>query len=173
MFYSFWHACQWLTRHIPWSKLHWCHTRPWNIPCSRSLPRTHTTRQRPVHHCTPQQLCCLWVQTPIQTFVSLNLHVIATEVNITAMFSIAPNADTLGLPYDFDSVMHFSVQAFSRRGRFLSDATIRPKDSNIRTFRLGQRYGFTALDLAHINIRYCSGMYNYTCKQYMCIWSLF
>ena len=50
--------------------------------------------------------------------------------------------------------MHYSSRAFAVGSNF----TILPNDPSISRYRLGQREGFTILDLAHINIRYCNGM---------------
>lgn len=60
--------------------------------------------------------------------------------------------DTIGLPYDYDSIMHYPASGFSKNGR----DTITPKHGVSRD-RLGQRDRLTDLDKMHINIRYCPG----------------
>ena len=52
------------------------------------------------------------------------------------------------LPYDTDSVMHYGSYAFSKNGK----PTITVKDGS----RIGQRNGFSSLDLKGINQMYCS-----------------
>ncbi|EDO34721.1 predicted protein [Nematostella vectensis] len=57
--------------------------------------------------------------------------------------------DTLGAPYDYGSIMHYPMFAFSSNGR----ATIVPKDP---TASIGQRSGFSKVDLQQLNKLYCS-----------------
>lgn len=57
------------------------------------------------------------------------------------------------LEYDFDSIMHYSSKAFSKNG----NATIVPKQN---VSRLGQRNGFTEIDIAKLN-----RMYNESCHE--------
>lgn len=59
--------------------------------------------------------------------------------------------DTLGVEYDYGSVLHYSKYAFSRSG----NPTILPTRMTLAT--LGQRNGFSYLDLQRINILYRCG----------------
>ena len=65
--------------------------------------------------------------------------------------------DTLHVPYDYDSIMHYGMDSFSRNGK----ATIRSIKDSAKS--LGQRNGFTQLDIQEINSLYecsskCSGL---------------
>lgn len=60
--------------------------------------------------------------------------------------------DTLKVPYDYDSIMHYGVDNFSKNG----EATMRSIKDAGRS--LGQRNGFTKLDIQEINSLYeCNG----------------
>lgn len=62
-------------------------------------------------------------------------------------------ATTQGITYDFRSIMHYDAYAFSSNGR----PTIEPRNTGVKLSRIGQREGFTDLDLQHVNILYgCS-----------------
>lgn len=61
-------------------------------------------------------------------------------------------ADTLNLPYDYGSVMHYSKTAFSKNFR---DPTIIPKQKDAK---IGQRNGLSQLDIQKINKLYQCGM---------------
>lgn len=63
-------------------------------------------------------------------------------------------ATTQGVPYDFDSLMHYDAYAFSINGK----PTIIPIDSTIDKTRLGQRDGFSINDLLHVKALYCPGI---------------
>ena len=58
-------------------------------------------------------------------------------------------ASPLGLPYDYDSVMHYSRRAFSKDRRSLD--TIVPKDPNAR---IGQRDGLSKVDVQQLKSLY-------------------
>ena len=56
--------------------------------------------------------------------------------------------DTLGQPYDYDSVMHYSAVAFSKDGSY----TIIPYFADVK--RLGQRRKFSRKDIKKVNKAY-------------------
>ena len=60
--------------------------------------------------------------------------------------------DTLQVPYDYDSIMHYGTDAFSKeRGKL----TLKSIKDPVRA--LGQRNGFTQIDIQEINSLYeCS-----------------
>ena len=64
------------------------------------------------------------------------------------------HSTTQGIPYDYDSIMHYEAFAFSRD---ISQPTIEPVNRSISLNRLGQRRGFSELDLHHVNVLYCGG----------------
>ncbi len=62
-------------------------------------------------------------------------------------------ADTLGEPYDLDSVMHYQNTAFAKKdSRGKPQWTIMGKSNRRR--KLGQRDGFSEGDLKQINMMY-------------------
>ena len=77
---------------------------------------------------------------------------IGKEINFEKRVS-SPSLTTQSVPYDYESIMHYSAYAFSRNG-FL---TIDPHSSIIAS-KLGQRNGFSRRDIQHISILYCNGM---------------
>lgn len=58
--------------------------------------------------------------------------------------------DSLGFPYDLDSMMHYGKYAFSNA----KGPTIEPLD---KSKRIGQRNGFSEIDVKQINAMYCNG----------------
>ena len=64
------------------------------------------------------------------------------------------HSTTQGIPYDYDSIMHYEAYAFSRDR---NQPTIEPVNQNVSLSRLGQRRGFSELDLHHVNVLYCGG----------------
>ena len=64
------------------------------------------------------------------------------------------HSTTQGIPYDYDSIMHYEAYAFSRDR---TQPTIEPVNNNVSLSRLGQRRGFSELDLHHVNVLYCGG----------------
>lgn len=72
-------------------------------------------------------------------------------------------ATTNGVPYDYDSVMHYPSDAFSANG----EPTILPVNSDIDVGRLGQRNGLSVNDIAHIRALYCRGQF-VTSTKYAC-----
>ena len=58
--------------------------------------------------------------------------------------------DSRGTPYDYDSVMHYGGKFFSKNRR-LTIQTKNPADQH----RIGQRRGFSAMDIKQINLMYC------------------
>ena len=81
----------------------------------------------------------------------LLIHITGLESN----FEVTSTAfvTTQGVPYDIRSIMHYSAYAFSRNNQ----PTIEPIDSRIPLRDLGQRNGFTASDVQHVNALYCGG----------------
>ncbi|XP_072380577.1 zinc metalloproteinase nas-14-like [Diabrotica undecimpunctata] len=68
----------------------------------------------------------------------------------TTLFEITPRP-TYGVPYDYDSIMHYAPYSFTKTG-----FTIVPKDMK-DIYRLGQSLGLSKLDITKINILYnCS-----------------
>ena len=59
--------------------------------------------------------------------------------------------DTLKIPYDYDSIMHYGTDGFSKNGK----PTLRSIKDPAR--KLGQRNGFTQIDIQEINSLYECG----------------
>ncbi|XP_069083766.1 astacin-like metalloendopeptidase isoform X2 [Pleurodeles waltl] len=66
---------------------------------------------------------------------------------------IENNVNTLGLPYDYSSVMHYSKTAYSNTP---GKSTLVPKPDP--TVRIGQRAGISNLDVTKINALYSCGL---------------
>ena len=60
-----------------------------------------------------------------------------------------------GIPYDYDSLMHYGAYAFAKNRNI---PVIQPKDSSISLRRLGQRTRFSRKDILQVNKWYCPGM---------------
>lgn len=58
---------------------------------------------------------------------------------------------TQGVPYDYDSIMHYGAYAFSRNSR----PTITPLVKDFPLRRLGQRERLSTRDVEHIHTLYC------------------
>jgi len=70
--------------------------------------------------------------------------------------------DTLGVQYDYDSVMHYSKYAFTKNG----NPTLMP--THPPTAQIGQRNGLSSMDILRINKLYgCGKAYilNYVIKK--------
>ncbi|KAK9502786.1 hypothetical protein O3M35_011492 [Rhynocoris fuscipes] len=67
-------------------------------------------------------------------------------------FKIVSTKDysTLDVPYDYNSLMHYSAYSFTKNGK----ATVLPKDPSVDPEILGQRKGPSENDLKKINIMY-------------------
>jgi len=59
--------------------------------------------------------------------------------------------DSLGTPYDFRSMMHYGSTAFGSRRRTIE--TINPNNQGL----IGNRAGFSDIDIKQINLMYCGG----------------
>ena len=69
------------------------------------------------------------------------------EEGLEHNFRKCPSCDLQDTPYDFDSVMHYGTHAFSKNDK----PTIVAKNGN----HIGQRNGFSSLDILGINRKYC------------------
>ena len=69
-------------------------------------------------------------------------------------FHVEENSTSQGLPYDFESVMHFRHNAFASSSGI---STVLPKNTSLPYSRLGISTNGTSLDFLHINIAYCGG----------------
>ena len=70
-------------------------------------------------------------------------------------FNKQSGIDSLGTPYDYNSVMHYKSKAFSSNGR----ATITKKDGSTN---FGNDYGLSSIDAQQINLLYkreCGGRF--------------
>lgn len=59
--------------------------------------------------------------------------------------------DSLGTPYDYDSIMHYAPKEFSRNNRY----TIQPRRQGVR---IGNRSYLSKIDIQQVNMMYrCNG----------------
>uniref|UniRef100_A0AB38ZEM4 Metalloendopeptidase n=1 Tax=Oncocephalus sp. TaxID=2944721 RepID=A0AB38ZEM4_9HEMI len=74
------------------------------------------------------------------------------ETGMEKQFKIVGGREysTLDVPYDYNSVMHYSAYSFSKNRK----ATLLPKDPNVDPETLGQRKGAAESDIKKINIMY-------------------
>ena len=79
-------------------------------------------------------------------YVKINFENIVNDAK--GNFQKCGRCNNQHIRYDTDSVMHYGTYAFSKNGK----PTITVKDGS----RIGQRNGFSPLDLTGINAMYCS-----------------
>lgn len=84
----------------------------------------------------------------LRQFLLFLLWFIGNEHNFAKQ--LAYNIDSLGTPYDYLSIMHYSKNAFGR-----GKMTIRTKNSTYQN-KIGRRIGFSEIDKEQINRMYCS-----------------
>lgn len=84
------------------------------------------------------------------TYVFVNLTNVIERYRNNYIGLTTQQATTLGLSYDYGSVMHYP------RGAFAINTSIPVITPLIGTPTLGQRVGFTSLDLQKLNALYCS-----------------
>jgi len=85
----------------------------------------------------------------------VTIHYNRIQKGLAFAFDIQRNIDSLGTPYDLDSMMHYSSTAFATSGK-----TITTKDPNNqrRIDNYNRISGFSAIDIKQINLMYkCSG----------------
>ena len=75
-------------------------------------------------------------------------------VGFEGKFDIQANSTSQGLPYDFQSIMHFHYNAHSHNQK----STIIPKVSTMPRTELASSERGTYLDFLHVNFLYCRGM---------------
>ncbi|KAK4010241.1 hypothetical protein OUZ56_019391 [Daphnia magna] len=84
------------------------------------------------------------------TYVSVNLNNVLEQYRHNFNALTTSQVTTLGLSYDYGSVMHYP------KGAFAIDNTIDVITPLIGTPTIGQRAGFSSLDLQKLNALYCS-----------------
>lgn len=65
------------------------------------------------------------------------------------------NSTSQGLPYDFESIMHFHDTAFTRK--YFQSTIVPLNPIKIQPHTLGSSEHPTAFDYLHINLLYCKG----------------
>jgi len=82
-------------------------------------------------------------------YVKIILHNVLERARFN--FNKQPHSriDSLGTPYDYKSMMHYSATAFGS-----GKITIQTKDRNMQ-YVIGQRTGFSEIDKKQINLMYC------------------
>ena len=92
----------------------------------------------------------------IQNESRYRVHIIAvvTFVGYGEKFEIQSRSTPQGLPYDFNSIMHFRHNAFSSNS---NNSTVVPHNRTIPLTVLGSSAAATNLDFLHINLLYCGG----------------
>lgn len=83
-------------------------------------------------------------------FVKINYENIKPKAKNNFYKSSSYSSNGLGVAYDFTSIMHYSVHAFSKNG----NPTITPKKKVVSGVKVGQRKGFSEKDLLKINTMY-------------------
>lgn len=87
-------------------------------------------------------------------FVKVNYENIKPTAKNNFYKSSSYSSNGLGVAYDFSSIMHYSVYAFTKNG----GPTITPKKKVVTGVKIGQRRGFSEKDLQKINTMYrCEG----------------
>ncbi|KAI9559337.1 hypothetical protein GHT06_016126 [Daphnia sinensis] len=84
------------------------------------------------------------------TYVSINLNNVLEQYRHNFNAYTTSQVTTLGLSYDYGSVMHYP------RGAFAIDSSVDVITPLIGTPTIGQRTGFSSLDLQKLNALYCS-----------------
>ena len=69
-------------------------------------------------------------------------------------FAISDDFVTQSLPYDYQSVMHYTIDAYSKNDQ----PTIISKNSYVSNETLGSAEVPTDLDFLHLKLLYCQGM---------------
>jgi len=77
----------------------------------------------------------------------INVHPSNIEPGTEGNFAKIPNADSLGVTYDFNSIMHYDEYAFTKNDKM----TMSSKEPNIP---LGRSTGLSPLDIQQIQILY-------------------
>ena len=96
--------------------------------------------------------CTYILYTPVSSIIGFESNFDKVDTRI---------ATTNGITYDYDSLMHYRANAFSRNGR----NTIVPVNNNVLISRLGNRDGFSSRDVDHVNALYrCPGTCESACS---------
>ena len=85
--------------------------------------------------------------TPVRiAFIVLTTTIIGREFNFAMM-----EADTKNLPYDYGSIMHYDLNAFSSNGKPTMSVLFPTKE------KVGQRNGLSKFDWQWLDKVYCTG----------------